>query len=45
MELLTALRVVSTLEEEFEMLLELVFAALRAASTLDDELLRPKLDV
>ena len=45
MELLTALRAVSTLDEELERLLELVFTALRVASTLDEELLMLKLEV
>jgi hypothetical protein len=45
MELLTAPRAVSTLDEEFEREFELVFSAVRTASTLDEELLSPKLDV
>ena len=45
MELLTALRAASTLEEELEIELELVLTVVRVASTLEDELLRLRLEV
>jgi len=44
-ELLTAVRAASTLEEELERLSELVFKALRPASRLEDELLKLRLEV
>jgi len=43
--LLTALRAASTLDEELEIELELVFTVVRAASMLEEELLRLTLDV
>ena len=43
--MLTVLRAASTLEEELEMEFELVLIAVRATSTLADELLRLKLEV
>jgi hypothetical protein len=45
MELLTAVRAASTLEEELEREFELVFAVVRPASTLEEELLKLRLDV
>jgi hypothetical protein len=44
-ELETAVRAVSTLDDEIERELELAFTALRAESTLEDEPLRVRLDV
>jgi hypothetical protein len=42
---LTAVRAVSTLEEELEREFELVFVVVRTASMLDEELLRVRLEV
>jgi hypothetical protein len=44
MRVLTAVRAVSMLDEELEMELELVLRVVSAASTLEDELERLKLD-
>ena len=45
MRVLTVVNAASTLEEELEIELELVFKVVRVASTLDEELERLRLDV